>query len=182
MSTALTSAVELLERSLAYTRHGLAEVTPDRLRAPTPCSQWDLDALLHHMDDALDAFTEAATGSVALTPSPESPPRPESIRAKACALLGWWCQHPPEVVRVGGASLPSSLLVETAALEITVHGWDVHRTVGSREEVPDSLARDLLPVAHAVADLDRHGRFGAPVPTSPHATPSEVLVGFLGRS
>ncbi|HYH34093.1 MAG TPA: hypothetical protein VD814_02960, partial [Nocardioides sp.] len=107
---------------------------------------------------------------------------PESIRAKACALLGWWCQHPPEVVRVGGASLPSSLLVETAALEITVHGWDVHRTVGSREEVPDSLARDLLPVAHAVADLDRHGRFAAPVPTSPHATPSEVLVGFLGRS
>ena len=49
------------------------------------------------------------------------------------------------------------------------------------EPVPAALARDLLPMAYAVADLGRRGRFAAPVPTGPDATPSEVLLGFLGR-
>ena len=180
MTTALTGAVELLERSLPYTRAALGGVTPELATARTPCAAWDLAALLRHMDDALDAFTEAATGTVSLVPT-GAETEVESIRAKACALLGWWCERPADVVRVGDASLPSSLLVGTAALEVTVHGWDVHRAVGHDEPLPSTLARDLLPVAHAVADLGRRGRFAAPVATGPGATPSEVLLGYLGR-
>jgi len=181
VSTALTGAVELLDRSLAWTRGGLALVTPDRLGDPTPCARWDLAALLHHMDDALDAFTEAATGEVSLVPTAAAP-RLESIRAKACALLGWWCEHPPDAVRVGDLQLPSGLLVGTAALEITVHGWDVHRSVGSRRPLPDELAADLLPVAAlTVGPADRPARFAAAVPVAEDAPASQRLLAHLGR-
>ena len=54
--------------ALAYTRVILASVPSDRSRwaMPTPCAHWDLAALLAHMDDALDAFNEAAFGAVAV--------------------------------------------------------------------------------------------------------------------
>jgi len=94
MSTALAGAVELLDRSLAYTRGALAGVRPDHLELPTPCQEWPLDRLLAHMDDALDAYGEAVTGRISLTPS-RGPVRVESIQAKACALLGWWLDHSP---------------------------------------------------------------------------------------
>jgi uncharacterized protein (TIGR03086 family) len=181
MRSALAGAVELLDRSLAYTRTALAAVTPDRLDAPTPCADWDLDALLAHMDDALDAFTEAATGSVALVPT-TGVPRLASIRDKACALLGWWCEHPPSSVAVGGAALPADLLVGAAALEITVHGWDVHQSLGHDEPLPEELARVLLPLARLLVGAeDRPCRFAPPVTPAPSATASEQLLGFLGR-
>jgi uncharacterized protein (TIGR03086 family) len=181
VSTALTGAVELLDRSLAYTRAALALVTPDRLGDPTPCTEWDVAALLRHMDDGLDAFTEAATGSVALTPATGSP-GPASIRAKACALLGWWCEHPPPDVRIGGLPMPSGLLVGTAALEITVHGWDLHQALGTGWPVPTALAEELRPVAElTVGEEDRPARFGPARVARTEASADERLLAHLGR-
>lgn len=181
MTTALTGAVELLDRSLAYARGGLARITPDRLGDPTPCAGWDLGALLRHMDDGLDAFTEAATGSVALTPT-DGAPRLASIQAKACALLGWWCEHPPADVRIGDLPMPSTLLVGTAALEITIHGWDVHQALGTGQDVPAGLAEELLPVAlMTVGEADRTTRFGPRRAVADDAPSARRLLAHLGR-
>ncbi len=183
---ALTGTVELLERSLAWTRSGLARVTRERLDDPTPCAEWDLAALLHHMDDGLDAFTEAATGEVSLVPTPDTAyveGRLESIRAKACALLGWWCDRPPDEVLVGDLRLPADLLVGTAALEITVHGWDVHRTLGTGATLPEALAEDLVPVAVlTVGDADRPARFASPRAVRADASATDRLLAHLGRA
>ena len=181
MTTALTGAVELLDRSLAYTRGALAHVTADRLDAPTPCARWDLGTLLCHMEDGLDAFTEAATGMVSLVPT-EGAPRLEAIRTKACALLGWWCEHPPSDVRIGGLPMPAALLVGTAALEITVHGWDVHQALGGGPPIPPELAEDLLPIALlTVGEEDRPERFATVRATTPGAPADARLLAHLGR-
>lgn len=181
MTLALTGAVELLDRSLAWTRGGLALVTDDRLGDPTPCAQWNLAALLHHMDDALDAFTEAATGAVSLVPT-AGVPRLESIRAKACALLGWWCERPPDDVHVGDLQLPAGLLVGTAALEIAVHGWDVHQALGTGQRMSETLAGELLPIAEVtVTARDRPSRFASPLGVPADAPASRLLLAHLGR-
>lgn len=180
-STALAGAVELLDRSLGYTRGGLALVEPHHLGLPTPCRDWPLTLLLAHLDDGLDAYTQAATGQVALVARPGPSPL-ASIRDKACALLGWWLDHPPEEVGVGGLRLPSQTLVAAAALEITMHGWDVHATVGSGLDVPPDLARPLLAVARVVVtEDDRCGCFAPPRRPAPGAGISERLLAFLGR-
>lgn len=181
MTTALTGAVELLERSLGYTRVSLAGVAEGRLGAPTPCVGWTLRDLLAHMDDSLDAFTEAAGGQVRLTASRSAPPA-AVLRQKACALLGLWSGAGPPGVRVGGVDLATDLLVETAALEVTVHGWDVAQATGARTPIPDELARHLLPVAlRTVSDADRGPRFAAARPEPPGAAPGGRLLAFLGR-
>src|SRR5690606_15992603 len=97
----LTQAVELLERALAHTRVALADVGPDDLGAATPCVGWTLARLLAHMEDALDAFTEAASGQVTVTPVSPADDRVTALRDKACALLGAWTDARPAAVAVG---------------------------------------------------------------------------------
>ncbi|HYO40613.1 MAG TPA: hypothetical protein VER39_13260 [Nocardioidaceae bacterium] len=61
----------LLERAIGYTRASLQLVAQADLRGRTPCRDWDLLSLLHHMDDSLAAFTDAAEiGYVDLLPLP----------------------------------------------------------------------------------------------------------------
>ena len=90
MTTALTGAVELLDRALGYTRVVLAGVPGADLDRRTPCRDWNLGQLLAHMDDALDAFTEAAGGAVDVPARGWSPLRVDRLQEKACALLGAW--------------------------------------------------------------------------------------------
>jgi uncharacterized protein (TIGR03086 family) len=182
VTTALAGAVELLERSLGYTRVALAGVTEAHLEAPTPCREWTLRDLLAHMDDSLDAFTEAAGGSVELTHT-RTAPRVLVLQQKACVLLGLWSGAGPPGVRVGGADLATDLLVATAALEITVHGWDVAQATRAGTPIPDELAGHLLPVAHrVVSDVDRGIRFAVARPEPVEATADVRLRAFLGRA
>lgn len=184
MSQALDGAVELLERSLAYTRGTLAGVRPEHLDAATPCVGWTLGHLLAHMEDALDAFTEAASGRVRVDPVPETTTRVDALREKACALLGAWTAARPasEEIAIGDVGLDAPLLVATAALEITVHGWDVGQATGGRTRIPDDLARGLLSVAeHVIGPLDRGPRFACPRPAQPGATYDERLLAWTGR-
>jgi uncharacterized protein (TIGR03086 family) len=185
VSTALDGAVELLDRSLAYTRVMLADVHPDHLDCPTPCAGWTLGRLLAHMEDALDAFTEAAAGRVEVEPVAGTSSRVEALREKACALLGAWAAARPASgrVEVGDLGLDAPLLVATAALEITVHGWDVGQTTGRRTRIPDDLAGRLLPIAHHVIDpVDRGPRFADPRPTPAEAASDVRLLSWTGRA
>jgi uncharacterized protein (TIGR03086 family) len=178
----LDGAVELLERSLSYTRVALADVGRDQLRNPTPCAGWTLARLLAHMEDALDAFTEAADGRVSVEPTPPTEWRVDALRLKACALLGAWATARPTAIAVGEHEVDSALLVGTAALEITVHGWDVSQSTGQRAAVPEELARGLLPVAADVVHAEDRGRRFAPaLQVAADASYGARLLAFLGR-
>ncbi|MDX6357767.1 MAG: hypothetical protein QOH37_821 [Nocardioidaceae bacterium] len=179
-------AVALLERAIDYTRVALTSVRADLLDAPTPCSGWDLRALLEHMDDALAAFTEAADlGTVDLRPlatQPEAHRLVESLRLRACSALGAWSAQPGALpLAIGDARLDAGVLAAAGALEITVHGWDVAQTCGLDHPIPDSLAEPLLDVAvDLVADADRPARFGHRRPVESGGR-GEALLAFLGR-
>lgn len=178
------AGVELLERALAYTRGALSHVRPAHLHRPTPCAAWDLDQLLDHMDDALDAFTEGADGAIALDPARRSlDVRVAGLQAKACGLLGAWSSaRTPATVVVSGLAVPTGVVVRAAALEITTHGWDVARATGHAAPVPDDLARELHRVAVGlVGDDDRGDRFAAPLATAADAGAAERMLAFLGR-
>lgn len=187
MTRPLDGAVELLDRSLAYARGVLADVREADLDRATPCDWWTLRALLAHMEDALDAFTEAASGVVRVDPAPPTTARVDALRVKACALLAAWTRATHEAsgrgpVAVGDADLDGPVLVAAAALEVTVHAWDVGRATGRGGPVPEELARGLLAVAEAVVDqADRGVRFAPVRPAPPEASYAEQLLAFLGR-
>jgi len=181
--TALDHAAELLDRALSYTRITLDDVTDADLGRRTPCTDWDLGRLLAHMEDGLDAFVEGAHGSVALEDRVPARVRVTRLQEKACALrTAWVGAAPPATVRIGDRPVDTYVVALAAALEITVHGWDVGQAVGIDRPIPARLAEGLLPVATAlVTDADRGDRFGEPRPVAADALPQLRLLGFLGR-
>lgn len=187
MSAALDGAVELLDRSLSYTRVALADVRPSLLACPTPCPRWRLGDLLVHLADGLDAFTEASLGGVALTArsprlDPRDPAVADAVRDRASTLLGTWATAPRSHVAIGGAGLPGPVLVATAALEVALHGWDVAQATGRGTPLPEPLAAHLLAVAEAVVDPAERGvRFAAERGVPPGASYADRLLGWTGR-
>lgn len=180
--TCATAPVALLERAIGWTRQTLEDAEGVGLSEPTPCTQWRLGDLLEHMADGLDAFTEASSGFVAIGPPDLGTSRLDALRGKACALLGAWCASAAETVLVHDHPLHVELLLRAAALEITVHGWDVAQAAGSRRPLPDDLAHDLLPAAHLLlASADRPGRFAPALEPPYDAGPGERLLAQLGR-
>ncbi len=178
--------VELLERSLAWTRGGLAGLGDDEAARPTPCARWTLADLLVHMVDSLEVVTELSLGRVALAGPPPMSTRPsvlaDHLRVLGCALLdGWLGDGGREGAHVGGALLDPDVAVEVASLEIAVHGWDVARARGRPEVFPPLLAAALLPVAvRRVPVAGRAGRFAPPrVPGG--TDPAALLLAHLGR-
>lgn len=177
----LAGAVLLLEASVAYTAEALGLAEDADPRSPTPCTDWLLADLLEHMDDALDTFVEAAAGRLRPLPAPGGP-RLESIRAKGCGLLETWRTGAPDVVRLGDQTVPGALVAGTAALEITVHGWDLFASLEVDRPVPGHLARALLPVARlVVGPRDRGRRFAPPRRVPADASEGQRLLAFLGR-
>ncbi|WP_216654017.1 maleylpyruvate isomerase N-terminal domain-containing protein [Nocardioides sp. zg-DK7169] len=199
MTRRLDGDVELLERSLAYAGGVLVGVATGDLSRPTPCAAWDLERLLAHLEDGLDAFLEAATGRIAAGPAVSGAgpaQRAAALRDKAGVLLGAWVGGPGgcgrrERVGVGDAErgtaeLEAGLLLRAAALEVAVHAHDVavaSASPGSPHPFPEDLARDLLAVAHeVVAAEDRPARFAAPRVVPAGATYADRLLGHLGRA
>jgi uncharacterized protein (TIGR03086 family) len=182
VTVTLPASVELLGRALDYTQARLAAVRGGMLDRPTPCDEWRLSDLLVHMEDSLDAFTEAAGGQVMVHLTLTTEGRVAAIEEKACALLGAWSRPGPGDVLVGGLDLASPLLVATAALEVTIHGWDVGQAT-SPDRIPPELAAALLPMAHlTVTPADRRVRFAEPVRVATDAPDDVRLLAFLGRT
>ena len=189
-ATPVEAGTELLERAVSYTRASLSVVTAVDLGRSTPCREWRLAQLLRHMDDSLQALHEAgATGQVRLAPDLDpggSEPGlgvVESLRRRACALLGAWSLlHAEEQVVVSGRLLPAGLVALTGALEVAVHGWDVAQACGTSRPVPSGLADELLCIGRLIVAVDdRPAPFGPQLPLPSRAGPSDRLLSFLGR-
>ncbi len=183
---ALHRPLELLERSLSYTRVVLAAVPGHPAEAPTPCAHWDLADLLTHMVDGFTAFIQGAAGVVPPPGATDLPRDPALLAGHlldlGCGVLSGWATAEDRECLLGLMPLPADALLEVAALEIAVHGWDVSRVCSPHRPLPPELAAGLLPLAFRhVRPADRPGRF-APVAHVTHRDPASLLLAQLGRA
>jgi uncharacterized protein (TIGR03086 family) len=185
-TASLLGGIGLLERAINYTLGSLHLVTPAAMSRPTPCRDWDLGALLRHVDDSLTALYEAIDlGRVDLVP-PEGDLDGDpvaAVRDRARRLLGAWAAGgSPDAVSIAGRPLTPTIVTSTGAVEVAVHGWDVARACGRDRPIPPSLAFELLELSPLlVTEADRPGLFAPPVDVSPLASPGDRLLAFLGR-
>ena len=178
--------VALLERATNYARGVLHTVTPELTSRPTPCAGWNVATLLDHLDDSLTALRDAVDlEAIELEPDRidlGSQPA-AAVRDHAGAVLGAWVNaEAPRTVAIGGCPLATGIVAAAGALELAVHGWDLAVACGAPRPIPPVLAAELLElVPLLVTSADRPARFAAPATVSSLATPSDRLVGFLGR-
>lgn len=187
-SATLLGGTALLERAVGYALGSLRSVRRDAMTNRTPCRDWDLRALLAHMNDSLAAVQEAADLGNVVLGGPVEPVDPlvdpvAALRNRACGMIGAWTREgQSELVSVGGLQVPSDFVTGAGAIEIAVHGWDVAVACGQSRPIPRGLAEELLECCYLlVTPDDRPERFAPPTDVSPWAPAGDRLLAYLGR-
>jgi uncharacterized protein (TIGR03086 family) len=183
-------AFGLLDEAIDYTLGAVRTVSPPLLPRPTPCSEWDLRTLLEHLNEALDVIAECINGGcINLDPGDDhggdgqqDPAATFLVRA-AALRQAWRRADPRQAITIADHSLTATVVATTLAVEIAVHGWDVSQASGRAQPIPPVLAIGLFAVCPLVIDnASRHRLFASAVDVSSQASPSDVLVAFLGRT
>lgn len=183
----MSAEVLLLDVAMDYALDAIDTVRPELLSQSTPCSEWNLRMLLSHACESVAALQEGVCcGRVDLFPTDHHDALVDPTRCLRGRIMHlrdeWVAANGDRSIAVADQLIPLSLMTCAAALEITVHGWDVFRGSGCERPIPAGLAADLLAISpRLVPDDARHRLFAPPVRTAATATPGERLLAYLGR-
>jgi uncharacterized protein (TIGR03086 family) len=177
----------LLDRAYSEAIDVAAKTTPDDLERPTPCSEWDVQALVNHFLWSATRLSTAAAGR----PGPE--PGEDLVAGNPAQSVATRLQTALELWRQPGAmenicslpigDLPGVIAANISLLDLYTHRWDLARAVGGDDRLDDELAEAALAFGRGIITEELRARvgFAPPVPVPAGASPGDQLVAFLGR-
>ncbi len=190
MTTHDTSHRDLLaalDRALDGADLLIAGIDARQWSAPTPCTEWDVRALVAHVASGMlnvaalvrgEPRADHAADRMADDPVAAYRSAAATMRAAFAApgALDRTYQSP-----IGPA--PGSVLAHLRITELLVHGWDLARATGQPPALPADLAAEELALWRAqFKDGLPDGLPFAPArPVAAHAPAIDQLAAFLGR-
>ncbi|MEO5725235.1 MAG: TIGR03086 family metal-binding protein [Ilumatobacteraceae bacterium] len=180
-----------LEQAIRSTSKVLAGVQSDQLDASTPCASWKVSEVINHVVGGQYFFAAMASGD-----SLGSEPPPDFASSDYAATFDRVAAATVTAFQSDGAmdktmhlpfgDLPGSAVVNLAATDTFVHGWDLACATGQDTNLDPELAAVLLAGARmSIPDsfrgADGQAPFGAEQVAPSGATNADKLAAFLGR-
>jgi uncharacterized protein (TIGR03086 family) len=174
-----------MRRAAAPTLTVLRRIASDQLTAPTPCTEYDVRALISHLLQwgpmMAGAGRRQAVGQVDDDAGDEWLSAIEKVTADivdAWSAPGAW-----EGIAQMAGPMPATTVGGLTAAEFVLHGWDLARATGVDASWPD----DVVAVAYeATAGTAEQGRaigvYAAPVELAPEASAMDRLLAVSGRN
>lgn len=161
---------------------------PGALTAPTPCAEFDVRALLHHLlqwGPVLEACARKETVAPATDADLVAGDWRGALDAQLARLVTAWSEPAAwaGATSMGGPDeIPAALVGGMVVGELVVHGWDLGRALGMvpswDEEVVGFVHGDVA----ATAAMGREaGVYGPEVPVTASAPDLHRLLGLTGR-
>jgi uncharacterized protein (TIGR03086 family) len=162
----------------------LANVSPDQLGAPTPCSEWTIHDLIEHVIGGNENVPIWAGGKE------EPPARPgDTVAAHLAAAAG--AQQifaGPDgmstMFKLPFGEIPGQLLIGMRTSDVLTHAWDLAAASGQSTDLDPELAVEQLAAVRAFVGPQFRGPdkpFGDEQPCSSERAPADQLAAFLGR-
>lgn len=180
--------VALLAGVMGKTADLVADVRPEHVDRPTPCSEWDVRALVEHLVGWVQVFDAAANGR-AYDGDPAAyrltDDAAERFGATSRSLVeGWRTLGTDRTVRLTGGEVPAPMAFDITLMEYVTHGWDLATALGRPAPFTDSEAEATLARARARLQPQYRGpgtAMGEPVAVPDDAPALTRLVAFMGR-
>ncbi|MCC5480410.1 TIGR03086 family metal-binding protein [Streptomyces sp. NPDC059680] len=144
-------------------------VRPEHLGAPTPCSEFDVRALLGHIVGATRRIAVVGEGGDGMAVEPTThgvaddgwPAAYDEVRARV--LKAWASdERMTSPVRVPWGEVPGHAALSGYVMEIVTHTWDLAEAVGHPLELDPELAEFALATARRVLPDSRPRDAGTP--------------------
>jgi uncharacterized protein (TIGR03086 family) len=171
----------MFQRAAANAVSTAGAVRPDQRHLPTPCTQWDVDALLGHMVsgpgyllgalglDAPPVSTDAASYRAVVERCVEALRAPGAVDGR--------CQSP------AGFEWSIGEAVAGTAMDQLVHTWDLAVAIGADRQLDAALVETI--VAMFLPQMPEVGRsagiVGPEIPVPANAPAQDQLLGAMGR-
>lgn len=176
-----------LAQAFDHTTKVLSGVDAEDLDNPTPCTEWDVRTLVGHVLGVVTNMGRGARGEAI-----PSDPAVTSLEADLAAqfrtvadatLAAWATRAADDTVNVGAGPMPVAAALSVNLIDTTTHSWDIARGTGQDAQIPDQVAATVLAVAQGFVTDEIRGfaGFGSPVAAGEGASPTDLLVAFLGR-
>ena len=164
-------------------------IKDDQWTLPTPCTEWDVRALVNHiageclwMPPLFEGKTVADVGDALNGDILGDDPRARWDRAARESLAGLEGVPVGSTVHLSYGDVTAAYYASEVGSDLTVHAWDVARAIGADERLDDELVR------HAMEDLGPKidqwragGAFGPAVPVGADADLQTKLLAQTGR-
>ena len=183
-------AAERIEKATTLASEAVHNVKPDQLSEPTPCSEFDVRALLNHLLGGMEMLHTAATGGDASTVDRESDrvgdgsdigARYDASRKKLLEAIA-----EPDVFDRGWnmpfGEMPGKMMAGIAFMEHVTHAWDIRKATGQDTELPADLVAECDAVVKPMDQMLRMpGVCAAAIEVPDSASATDKLMAFLGR-
>ncbi len=167
-------SVSALEAAFAQTGKIIGNITPEQMGQATPCSEWDVAALLEHTTGVVGAFGGAVGGA--------SPGEGAGFDQVAdAALEGWRSFDLSSTLDFPQPGTPGQAVAAIQLMDVCGHAWDLAKATGQPIEFDAELSEAAMAAAKMIVTDDlREGRFDAAV-DAPNANGTDQFAAFLGR-
>jgi uncharacterized protein (TIGR03086 family) len=187
--TAALDAHEVHRRAAAEFDARVAAIGDDDWRRPTPCEEWDVRAVVHHLvydnvwaPPLFDGATIDQVGDRFEGDLLGDDPKQAWSRSIAEALTAAERTPADQTVHLSFADVPASEYLNERATDLAVHGWDLATALGIDDTIPDPIAVTLLDLWEPRVELlGGSGLFAEPVAVPDGADNTTKLVSLLGR-
>ncbi len=168
----------------------MANVKPDQMPEPSTCHDWTVRMLLNHMIGAVQAFAEGVPQGRISNSQPDvtvdlfgDDPAAAYDAAWPRVVAAWEAADPDGATEFPWGPVPNAVASQLMLFEAAVHGWDLARSTGQGDTIPDDLAQPVLALSTMLfSDPANRGHdFGLPIEVGDDASTTARLVAYLGR-
>jgi uncharacterized protein (TIGR03086 family) len=179
----MTDAAEAAARTVGCVDAG-------QFGGPTPCTDWDVRALLNHLilwtSYSLEARAHGGSVAQELTDRDfaDEPGFAGGYRAQLDRALAAWADPGAweRELNVMGTATPAADVAALNIAEMVLHGWDLAAATGQRYTVSDAAIAAATQAVEANADLFRQYKgFAEPVQVPASASALDRLLATSGR-
>jgi uncharacterized protein (TIGR03086 family) len=178
--------IERIERATQHASKVVHGVSADKLGEATPCSEFDVRALLNHMLGGLEMLRDAAAGgSPAMPEGDQFGADPGKEYDERAAKLIDVIKQPGTLDKnwkMPFGELPGQMMAGVCFVEHVTHGWDLAKATGQDTTIPDDLIAECREVVEPVEAMWRMpGVLGPKVDVPESASSTEQYAGLMGR-
>jgi uncharacterized protein (TIGR03086 family) len=187
-------AEEMLAQVVGELRQVVDGIQPDQMSAATPCSEWDVRAVLNHVTGGSIMFAECVeNGSISdeefgrLMSTDLVGDQPSAVFGAAAdrALAAFGQPGALErIVTLPFGTMPAGVAASIAIFDLTVHALDLAQATGQSTELDPDVLQAGWDAAQAMLspELRAGGLFAEAKPCADDAPLADRLLAFSGRS
>jgi uncharacterized protein (TIGR03086 family) len=178
------------ENAVRRNHERLDAISTEQLGDPTPCTDWDVRALVGHIIGGYQMFAAALGQPLppAAEPTDAAGLAGQHRRAGEAAIAAFAAPDALQAtVRLPVGDVPGQVALGLALTDAVVHGWDLAKATGQDTSIDEALASSLLTGAQQSITGQMRQPDGAmpvfaqPVSISGQRPAAERLIAFLGR-